>query len=78
MVEYPKTVMSDYRVIAVDISFELIPIVFRWLDAHKPRRISSDELSRMLVGQTHRNDGVRLNRAYKIIIILITSVFQLA
>lgn len=28
MVEYPKTVMLDYRAITVDISFELIPIVF--------------------------------------------------
>lgn len=46
IVEYPKTVMSDYRAIAVDISFELIPILFGSLDVpYKDKHISSDKLS---------------------------------
>lgn len=78
MVEYPKTVMLDYRAIAVDISFELIPIVFARL-ARRATCISTGifrptKLSRILVGRTHRTDGgVRINRAYNAVLILLTS-----
>lgn len=69
MVEYPKTVMSNYRAIAVDISFELIPIVFatraRVRCAIAPAHVStgifpSDKLSQILVGQAHRTNEYEL------------------
>jgi len=49
----PETVMLDYRAIAVDISFELIPIAFAarpMCFVHKHKHILSDKLSRILVG----------------------------